>query len=171
MLNGGVLRRRIPCIGPGRVRGACLGRGSRPADPSRPRTGAGPTRMRAKPEPFILPRAPRVFRAGSRVHVLRRVIAARGSEPRAPHPLPPTQARSAGGKRDLGQPAEEGGVRNPIIGAMPANLTPQYKLAEQRYREAAGYEEKLAALRVMMALLPKHKGTEKLQADLRHRIA
>ena len=54
---------------------------------------------------------------------------------------------------------------------MPANLTPQYKAAEQRYREATGYEEKLAALREMMALLPKHKGTEKLQADLRHRIA
>jgi hypothetical protein len=54
---------------------------------------------------------------------------------------------------------------------MPANLTPQYKGAEQRYREASGRDEKLAALREMMALLPKHKGTEKLQADLRHRIA
>jgi hypothetical protein len=54
---------------------------------------------------------------------------------------------------------------------MPANLTPQYKEAEQRYREAAGRDEKIAALREMMALMPKHKGTEKLQADLRHRIA
>lgn len=54
---------------------------------------------------------------------------------------------------------------------MPANLTPQYKQAEQRYREAGDHEEKLAALREMMALLPKHKGTEKLQADLRHRIS
>jgi hypothetical protein len=57
------------------------------------------------------------------------------------------------------------------MGSMPANLTPQYKQAEQRYREATGHEEKLAALREMMALLPKHKGTEKLQADLRHRLA
>src|SRR5262245_22349719 len=54
---------------------------------------------------------------------------------------------------------------------MPANLTPQYKEAEQRYREARGRDDKLAALREMMALLPKHKGTEKLQADLRQRIA
>jgi ribosome-interacting GTPase 1 len=54
---------------------------------------------------------------------------------------------------------------------MPANLTPQYKEAERRYREASTHEEKLASLREMLALLPKHKGTEKMQADLRHRIA
>src|SRR5881296_1487369 len=54
---------------------------------------------------------------------------------------------------------------------MPANLTPQYKEAEERFRQAATHDEKLEALREMMALLPKHKGTEKLQADLRHRIA
>jgi hypothetical protein len=54
---------------------------------------------------------------------------------------------------------------------MPANLTPQYKEAEERYREATTREEKLVALREMMALLPKHKGTEKMQADIRRRIA
>jgi ribosome-interacting GTPase 1 len=54
---------------------------------------------------------------------------------------------------------------------MPANLTPQYKSAEERFRAATAHDEKLAALREMMALLPKHKGTEKLQADLRRRIA
>ncbi|HEX9398789.1 MAG TPA: GTPase [Anaeromyxobacter sp.] len=54
---------------------------------------------------------------------------------------------------------------------MPANLTAQYKAAEDRYRGAAGHEEKLDALREMLALLPKHKGTEKLQGDLRKRIA
>jgi hypothetical protein len=54
---------------------------------------------------------------------------------------------------------------------MPANLTPQYKEAEQRFREAEGHADKLAALREMLALLPKHKGTEKLQADLRRRVA
>ena len=58
-----------------------------------------------------------------------------------------------------------------MIGPMPANLTPQYKEAEERYREAATHGEKLVALHDMMALLPKHKGTEKLQADLRRRIA
>ena len=54
---------------------------------------------------------------------------------------------------------------------MPANLTAQYKDAEERYRQAVGHEEKLEALREMLALLPKHKGTEKLQADLRKRLS
>ena len=54
---------------------------------------------------------------------------------------------------------------------MPANLTPQYKEAEQRFRDAASHEEKLTALRELLALLPRHKGTEKLHADLRRRLA
>ena len=54
---------------------------------------------------------------------------------------------------------------------MPANLTAQYKAAEERYRHAAGYDEKLDALREMLALLPKHKGTEKLQADIKKRLS
>lgn len=54
---------------------------------------------------------------------------------------------------------------------MPANLTAQYKAAEERYRQATLHDEKLDALREMLALLPKHKGTEKLQGDLRKRIA
>lgn len=54
---------------------------------------------------------------------------------------------------------------------MPANLTPQYKEAEERFRSAAEPEEKLAALREMIALLPKHKGTEKLHADLKRRLS
>jgi len=54
---------------------------------------------------------------------------------------------------------------------MPANLTAQYKEAEERYRQASSYEEKGDALREMLALLPKHKGTEKLQADLRKRLS
>ncbi len=54
---------------------------------------------------------------------------------------------------------------------MPANLTPQYKEAEERFRRAASHEEKLGALREMIALLPKHKGTEKMLANLRQRVA
>ncbi len=54
---------------------------------------------------------------------------------------------------------------------MPANLTPQYKEAEQRFRQATTHAEKMEALREMMALLPKHKGTEKMQADLKRRLA
>ena len=54
---------------------------------------------------------------------------------------------------------------------MPANLTPQYLAAEHRFKEAATTREKIAALEEMMAVIPKHKGTEKLQADLRKRLA
>src|SRR5512147_1275744 len=54
---------------------------------------------------------------------------------------------------------------------MPANLTPQYKAAEERLHHAATREEKEEALREMIALLPKHKGTEKLLADLRKRLS
>ncbi|MGB7622103.1 MAG: GTPase [Terriglobia bacterium] len=54
---------------------------------------------------------------------------------------------------------------------MPANLTPQYLAAEKRYKEATTPLEKIEALEEMMAVMPKHKGTEKLQADLKHRLA
>jgi ribosome-interacting GTPase 1 len=54
---------------------------------------------------------------------------------------------------------------------MPANLTPAYHAAEERFRAAASHEEKIAALREMIALLPKHKGTDKLLADLRKRLS
>jgi ribosome-interacting GTPase 1 len=54
---------------------------------------------------------------------------------------------------------------------MPANLTPQYKEAEERFRKAVTSEEKMEALREMLALIPKHKGTEKMQADLKRRLA
>jgi len=54
---------------------------------------------------------------------------------------------------------------------MPANLTPEYLKAEQRYREASTPQEKLEALREMLRTLPKHKGTDKLQADLKRRIS
>jgi ribosome-interacting GTPase 1 len=54
---------------------------------------------------------------------------------------------------------------------VPANLTPQYRDAEARLHRAATREEKEDALKEMLALLPKHKGTEKLQADLRKRLA
>ena len=54
---------------------------------------------------------------------------------------------------------------------MPANLTPQYLAAEQRFKDAVTTEEKIDALEEMMALIPKHKGTEKMRADLRRRLA
>jgi hypothetical protein len=54
---------------------------------------------------------------------------------------------------------------------MPANLTPDYMRAEAEYRKASTPEERHEALKRMLAALPKHKGTEKMQADLRRRIA
>jgi ribosome-interacting GTPase 1 len=54
---------------------------------------------------------------------------------------------------------------------MPANLTPAYHSAEKRYRQASSPEEKLEALREMYAVMPKHKGTDKLQADIKRRMA
>jgi hypothetical protein len=54
---------------------------------------------------------------------------------------------------------------------MPANLTPQYHKAEQAFKEAKTTEEKVAALEEMLAVMPKHKGTDHLQADLRRRLS
>ena len=54
---------------------------------------------------------------------------------------------------------------------MPANLPPHYHVLEERHRQAGSPEEKLAVLEKMYALLPKHKGTDKMQADLRKKIA
>jgi len=52
-----------------------------------------------------------------------------------------------------------------------ANLTPQYHDAEERFKRATDHAEKLAALREMIALLPKHKGTEKMLAHLRKQFS
>ncbi|MDI6894067.1 MAG: GTPase [Bacillota bacterium] len=54
---------------------------------------------------------------------------------------------------------------------MPANLTPDYLAAEQRFREAVTPEDRLEALEEMLATIPKHKGTEKMQADIKRRMA
>lgn len=54
---------------------------------------------------------------------------------------------------------------------MPANLTPEYRRAEQELREARTIDEKIAALEEMLRVIPKHKGTDHMQADLRSRIA
>lgn len=53
---------------------------------------------------------------------------------------------------------------------MPANLTPQYLKAEEEFRRARNSEEQVQCLEKMLVLLPKHKGTEKIQADLKSRL-
>jgi ribosome-interacting GTPase 1 len=54
---------------------------------------------------------------------------------------------------------------------MPANLTQQYHKAEQEYRRAATPDDELRCLQAMLRELPKHKGTDKLQADLKQKIS
>jgi hypothetical protein len=54
---------------------------------------------------------------------------------------------------------------------VPANLTPDYRRAETLYREAQTLEDKLEALQEMLSTIPKHKGTEKLQGDIKRRIS
>src|SRR5579859_5869289 len=54
---------------------------------------------------------------------------------------------------------------------MAANLTPQYLEAEAEYKKAQSAEEKLACLKRMFSLLPKHKASEKLQADLKTKMS
>jgi hypothetical protein len=54
---------------------------------------------------------------------------------------------------------------------MPANLTPEYLEADRAFKEAATSAEKIAALEHMLAVIPKHKGTEKMQGELRRKLA
>jgi hypothetical protein len=59
----------------------------------------------------------------------------------------------------------------PCEASVPANLTPDYLAAERDYKTAQTHAEKIAALERMLATIPKHKGTEKLQADLKRRLS
>jgi len=53
---------------------------------------------------------------------------------------------------------------------MAANLSPEYKEAEAAYKKAREPKERLECLRQMLRTIPKHKGTEHLQADIKTRI-
>jgi len=54
---------------------------------------------------------------------------------------------------------------------LPANLTPEYFKAEKWYKSASTNEEKILALERMLAVMPKHKGTDHLKADLRKKLS
>jgi len=54
---------------------------------------------------------------------------------------------------------------------MPTNLPPDYFAAQERYRVAQSTAEKIACLQEMLAIIPKHKGTEHLIGDLRRRLS
>lgn len=53
---------------------------------------------------------------------------------------------------------------------MPINPSPEYKDAEAAYRRARDSTERLRCLKEMLRTIPKHKGTERVQADLKTRI-
>ena len=53
---------------------------------------------------------------------------------------------------------------------MAVNLTPQYQRAEEEYRRAQSVQEQIECLEKMFILMPKHKASEKLQADIKTRI-
>ena len=53
---------------------------------------------------------------------------------------------------------------------MPTNVSPEYKKAEEAYRKAREPKERLDCLREMLRTIPKHKGTDHLQADIKTRI-
>jgi ribosome-interacting GTPase 1 len=55
--------------------------------------------------------------------------------------------------------------------SMAVNLTPQYLEADAEYKRAQTPEAKLAALQTMWQLVPKHKASEKLQAELKTRLS
>jgi ribosome-interacting GTPase 1 len=54
---------------------------------------------------------------------------------------------------------------------MPTNLPPEYFDVEKQYRAAGSVEEKIACLEEMIATVPKHKGTDRLRADLRRKLS
>ncbi|MCK4391904.1 50S ribosome-binding GTPase, partial [Candidatus Bipolaricaulota bacterium] len=54
---------------------------------------------------------------------------------------------------------------------MPANLTPEFLKAREQFHAAQTPQEKLIALEEMLTTIPKHKGTDKMQADIKRRIA
>lgn len=54
---------------------------------------------------------------------------------------------------------------------MPTNLPPDYIEIEKRFRQAETVEDKIEALQEMMSVVPKHKGTDHLRADLRRKLA
>ncbi|MBU6996452.1 MAG: GTP-binding protein [Theionarchaea archaeon] len=54
---------------------------------------------------------------------------------------------------------------------MPTNVTPEYLAAEEESRQAKNPKDRLRALEKMLTLIPKHKGTEKMQMQIKRRIS
>ena len=54
---------------------------------------------------------------------------------------------------------------------MPANLPPQYYELEREFRACKDSQEKLRMAQELLRIMPKHKGTDKLQADMKAKIS
>ena len=54
---------------------------------------------------------------------------------------------------------------------MPANLTPEYSKDEEWFKISSTNQEKILALERMLSVMPKHKGTDHLKADLRRKLS
>ncbi len=54
---------------------------------------------------------------------------------------------------------------------LPANATPEYNKAEERYQQARTLEEKIKSTEEVIRLAPKHKGAEKLLKTLKRRLS
>ena len=54
---------------------------------------------------------------------------------------------------------------------MPTNLPPEYYKVEEQYRAATSPSAKIRLLEEMISTVPKHKGTDKLRADLRRKLS
>ncbi|MEW6412594.1 MAG: GTPase [Candidatus Zixiibacteriota bacterium] len=54
---------------------------------------------------------------------------------------------------------------------MPANLPPQYYELEREFKNEKDPREKLRLAEELLAMMPKHKGTDKLQADMKTKIS
>jgi len=53
---------------------------------------------------------------------------------------------------------------------MPTNVTPEFRKVQAEYRRARDPQERLALLREMMRVIPKHKGTEHVRGDIKTKI-
>ncbi len=58
-----------------------------------------------------------------------------------------------------------------VGGSMPVNLTAEAQAAKHDYEEASTLEERIEKLEKFLSLIPKHKSSEKMVAQYRHRLA
>ena len=54
---------------------------------------------------------------------------------------------------------------------MPTNLPPEYFEIEREFRAAETVQQQIALLEELISVVPKHKGTDRLRADLRRKLS